>query len=83
MTRRHVPDGYIHPEHQKEYLVGELTEKVERAGFRIETVKGICPVPESVRTGVFDLDEIVRNAGVSGDPEVSYSFYVQAIKPGR
>jgi SAM-dependent methyltransferase len=81
LTRLQLPDSLIHPEHQKEYRVGELATKLERAGFRVVAAKALCPMPESARSGQFDPDEIVRNAGVTDEAEVGYLFYLEGLKP--
>jgi len=63
LTRIQSPGNLIHPEHQKEYRVSELVTKLTRHGFHIATVKGICPMPDSLATGRFDLNEMARNRG--------------------
>jgi SAM-dependent methyltransferase len=81
LTRLQSPDALIHPEHKKEYQVHELCEKLARWGFQVEETQGICPIPHSAGSGVFDYEELVRNVGLSDDPEISYMFYVRAVKP--
>ncbi len=57
LTRLQSPDKFIHPEHQKEYLVSELVEKVQNAGFVVEAQKAICPMPRSLAAKKFIPDE--------------------------
>ena len=80
LTRIQSPGNLIHPEHQKEYRVSELVDKLTRHGFHIATVKGICPMPDSLATGRFDLNEMARNRRLSDDPEEGYLFFIDAVK---
>lgn len=81
LTRLESPDAFIHPEHQKEYTVPELRAKLERWGFRVVESKGICPMPESVRTQRYQRAEMLANLRLSDDAEQSYLFFLKAIKP--
>ncbi|HEY3231396.1 MAG TPA: methyltransferase domain-containing protein, partial [Roseiflexaceae bacterium] len=81
LTRILSPDKLIHPEHKKEYYVHELKDKLERAGFAIVDSKGICPMPESLRSNAFDYGEMIRNIRLSDNPEEGYLFYIKAVKP--
>lgn len=81
LTRVQSPEQLIHPEHKKEYLVPELTQKLVRRGFRVAAVKGICPMPVSLATGQFDLSEMARNATLSDSAKNCYAFFVDAAKP--
>jgi hypothetical protein len=57
-----------------------LVDKLTRHGFHIATVKGICPMPDSLATGRFDLNEMARNRRLSDDPEEGYLFFIDAVK---
>lgn len=81
LTRIQSPDRLIHPEHQKEYYPAEIRAKLERRGFRIVDAAGICPMPESIRSGVFDFAEMTRNVALSNDPDEGYMFFFKAVKP--
>ena len=81
LTRLQSPEHLIHPEHKKEYMVHEIREMLERTGFVILETLGICPMPESLRRGVFDLQELTRNIGLSEKPEEGYLFFFKAVKP--
>jgi SAM-dependent methyltransferase len=81
LTRLQSPNELIHPEHKKEYYVHELKDKLEHWGFKIVEAKGICPMPQSLQSGVFDFAEMIRNIGLSENPEEGYLFYLKAIKP--
>jgi SAM-dependent methyltransferase len=80
LTRIQSPGNLIHPEHQKEYRFSELADKLTRHGFHIATVKGICPMPDSLASGRFDLNELARNCRLSDDPEEGYLFFIDAVK---
>lgn len=81
LTRILSPDKLIHPEHQKEYTVAELRSKLQRYGFAISAAKAICPMPETLRSGVFDYGEMIRNCGLADDAGVGFLFYLEASKP--
>ncbi len=81
LTRIQSPDKLIHPEHQKEYYPAEIRAKLEQRGFRIVDAAGICPMPESIRSGVFSFAEMTSNIALSDDPELGYMFYFKALKP--
>jgi predicted SAM-dependent methyltransferase len=80
LTRIQLPNAFIHPEHQVEYRASDLVQMTRAAGFIVQKVGGICPMPRTVRTGVFDEREIIQNARLSVNPEESYLFYIQARK---
>lgn len=80
LTRLQSPDAYIHPEHQKEYYVDEIRAKLLHAGFQIVEAKGVCPMPESLKSGRFDYREMSRNMGLSDYAEAGYVFFLKAQK---
>jgi len=81
LTRLQSPNLLIRPEHKKEYTVKEIREMLEQHGFVIVQALGICPMPESLRRKMFDPKELVRNIGLSENPEEGYLFFIKAIKP--
>jgi len=81
LTRIHSPDQYIHPEHKLEYTPAELTGMLTEGGFVVIETGGICPMPESAETGVFDPSEAFRTPLLSDDADTSYCFYVKCQKP--
>jgi len=80
LARIQSPDAFIHPEHKVEYRPAELADMIEDAGFDVQNVGGICPMPVTKRTGVFDAMEIINNVRLSDKPDECYAFYVQAAK---
>lgn len=80
LTVLHAPTGWTHPEHQKEYFVHELVDKVERQGFVITAAKSICPLPQSLAHGAIDWREMVHNSWVGEKPEEGYLFFLQCRK---
>lgn len=81
LTRLQFPDRLIHPEHKKEYTVGEMRALLQRYGFEVIKAMGICPLRESLQKGIFVEEEIVRNIRLSENPEEGYLFYLQVVKP--
>ncbi len=81
LTRLQSPYRLIHPEHQKEYTFYEMLGMLERAGFEIIGALGICPMPESLKRGLFDFKELTRNVALNERPEEGYLFFLKAIKP--
>lgn len=80
LTRLQSPHELIHPEHKKEYYVHELRTKLERWGFQIVEAKGICPMPESLRSKTFDYRELVQNIALCDNAEEGYLFFLKGMK---
>jgi predicted SAM-dependent methyltransferase len=81
LTRIESPDKFIHPEHQKEYLVHELVEMVQNVGFIVEDQKAICPMPRSLATKQFMDEEMAENMVLGDNPEEGYLFFLKCRKP--
>jgi ubiquinone/menaquinone biosynthesis C-methylase UbiE len=81
LTRILSPDKLIHPEHQKEYYVHEMESKLRWAGFEIADMKGICPMPNSLRNKEFDYGEMIRNIRLCDNPREGFLFFIRAAKP--
>lgn len=81
LTRIESPDALTHPEHQKEYRVEELRDKLLRHGFQIADELGICAMPGVVATGEWSYREMAIYPGLHDDPESCYLFYIKAQKP--
>ncbi|HKR61298.1 MAG TPA: methyltransferase domain-containing protein [Pyrinomonadaceae bacterium] len=81
LTRIHSPKQFVHPEHKVEYTPTELIELLQNGGFEVVDSGGICPMPETARTGVFDETEAFRTQALGVDAEVGYCFYVKCRKP--
>lgn len=73
--------NYSHPEHKIEYYPDELAEKVRAAGFRVEQLKAVTPLPISARLGKLSKLEIFQEARVSEEYETGFSFFLRAVKP--
>lgn len=80
LTRIQSPEALIHPEHKGEYSPSELTSMMEQVGLVIQRVGGICPMQVTVRTRVFEPQELIDNVRLSEGPDDCYAFYVQAAK---
>jgi len=81
VTRIQSPGSLIHPEHKKEYLVSELKDKLVRHGFRLAASKGVCPMPGTVASQLFDFGEMARNCALSDDVGNCYLFFLDVLKP--
>ncbi len=81
LTRIHSPNQFIHPEHKIEYVPSDLITMLKTGGFEVIETGGICPMPESAKTGVFDETEVFRMPALSDDADLSYCFYVKCQKP--
>lgn len=79
-TRLQQPD-FIDPDHKVEYLPDQLEEAIKDAGFHILEKKGLNWLPNSFRTGVFDLGELTKNFGVFDDLDRCYIQCFKAVKP--
>lgn len=63
---------FIDPDHKVEYTHGELVAKLERGGLEIVGAMGINYLGESLRSGLFSLEELMRRPGIYWDPEACY-----------
>lgn len=81
LTRIHSPEQFVHPEHKVEYTPNDLIDLLKEGGFDVIEVGGICPMPETAATGVFNATEAFRTPALSADADISYCFYVKARKP--
>ncbi len=81
LARIQSPDAFLHPEHKVEYRVDDLAARLRDVGFEIKEIKGICPMPRTVQTGIFDEQELLSNSCLSDDAEICYLFYIRCVKP--
>jgi SAM-dependent methyltransferase len=69
---------YVDPDHKYEYSPQELIDIIEPCGFTLVNQSGILPLPNSLRTGLIDYDEIVqtfyRREFLSAGSNVGYLF---------
>lgn len=80
LTKLHSPDQLTHPEHQKEYLVNELINKLVKYKFKVVGAKAICPMPMSLAKGNFNWLEIGENIRLSDSVEEGYLFFLKCCK---
>jgi hypothetical protein len=74
-------DAFIDPDHEIEYTDGELTAKLENAGFVIEERKGIAWAGRCLAEGRWDPDEVAGNAGLFAQADECYLLCYLARKP--
>ena len=74
-------DEFIDPDHDVEYTLEELRDKVVRAGFEIETVRGLNWGGPGVAEGRFDLGVLSANYGVFHAADECYLLALLARKP--
>jgi glycosyltransferase involved in cell wall biosynthesis/SAM-dependent methyltransferase len=82
LTRIQLRGSFMHPEHRVEYEVSGLVARLQAAGFTIKDVRGICPMPRTVQTGIFHEQELLDNAVLADQAEICYLFVVECVKPG-
>jgi SAM-dependent methyltransferase len=75
-----VGKQFIHPEHFVEYRPDELRLLLTEAGFEIPLERGLCEMPETVRTGLFSYEDFVFGAPISMSPERSYVQFYRCLK---
>lgn len=80
LTKLHSPDELTHPEHQKEYLVNEVIDKLVKYKFKIVAAKAICPMPKSLATGSFNWLEMGENIRLGDNVEEGYLFFIKCQK---
>ncbi|HTL90511.1 MAG TPA: methyltransferase domain-containing protein [Leptolyngbya sp.] len=81
ITRLQVRQGFIHPEHQYEYVPSELVTQLSDQGFIVVEQKAVSPMPMSFATARFSRLELIHSIGLGDDPNLGYSFYLSAQKP--
>jgi SAM-dependent methyltransferase len=74
-------DDFIDPDHDYEYTVSEMEDKLGAAGFELVERKGMNLAIESLDAGVFDAGEVTRNVGLFADVESSYLMAFVCRKP--
>jgi ubiquinone/menaquinone biosynthesis C-methylase UbiE len=65
-------DAFIDPDHEHEYTHGELSEKLQRAGFEVVDAKGLNYAGPSLAAGHFDVDQIATARGLFTEIEDCY-----------
>lgn len=80
LTRLQFPHSYIHVEHKIEYTAAQLVRLLGEAGFVTVTLRGVCPMPRSARSHVFQSRELTAEAVLSPDPTQAYILYACAHK---
>jgi SAM-dependent methyltransferase len=73
--------GYLHPEHKLEYDPEQLEKMIKAAGFQVECVRAVSPLPLSAQLGRFFRAEAYYATDLGDDPNVGFSFFVRARKP--
>ena len=74
-------DDFIDPDHDVEYTCTQLQEKVLRAGFEIETVRGLNWGGPGVAEGRFDLAALSANYGIYHAADECYLLAFLIRKP--
>jgi SAM-dependent methyltransferase len=74
-------DEMIDPDHEHEYRVDELRDKVRAAGFAVLEEKGLNLGRDGLDAGRFDVGEVARNVGLFADAEACYLIAFLCTKP--
>lgn len=74
-------DEHIDPDHEIEYRLDHLLEKVRAAGFVVTEVKGLNHLGRCLDGGEFDLEEVALHQGVFAAAEECYLLAVIAQRP--
>jgi len=74
-------DDFIDPDHDVEYTMEQLRDKVLRAGFEIETIRGLNWGGPAVARGEFDLAALSANYGVFHAADECYLLAFLIRKP--
>ncbi len=75
VTHIQCPERYLNPDHKYEYSCEEMRDLIRRHGFEITEAKGITLMRETVRSGIFQVGEMVTNVGLYDDIEACYLQY--------
>jgi SAM-dependent methyltransferase len=74
-------DDFIDPDHDVEYTLEQLRDKVIRAGFEIETIRGLNWGGPGVAQGRFDLAALSANYGIHHAADECYLLALLIRKP--
>jgi len=74
-------EDFIDPDHEVEYTLGQLRDKVIQAGFEIETIRGLNWGGPSVAQGRFDLSALSANYGIFHAADECYLLAFLIRKP--
>jgi predicted SAM-dependent methyltransferase len=74
-------DALIDPDHKVEYTLGQLRDKVQRAGFDVLTERGLNWGGPAVAEGRFDQEALAANRGIYHDAESCYLLALLVQKP--
>lgn len=72
--------AWIHPEHKIEYKPEHLRNNLRQADFTIEEEWGLCEMPRTWRTKMFDYTDFFLGAGLSANVEGCYIQYYHCRK---
>jgi ubiquinone/menaquinone biosynthesis C-methylase UbiE len=79
---RDLDEEWINPDHKIEYEHHEMLTLFDRYGFAIEVARGLCHLPESARTEVFDPAELISGERQHDDIEKCYLLAYLARRIG-
>ena len=79
---RSVGGGFVHPDHKLEYHADDLRELLTACGFEIAAARGVCEMPRTLATGVFEYEDFVLGSVLTDKPEDGYVLYFDGRKPG-
>lgn len=72
---------FIDPDHEVEYTLGQLRDKVSVAGFEVLTERGLNWGGPAVSAGGFDPEALAGNYGIFYDAEACYLLALLVRKP--
>jgi SAM-dependent methyltransferase len=75
-------EAFIDPDHDVEYTLEQLRDKVVAAGFEIETVRGLNWGGPAAVAGRYDVGALAANYGVYHDAANCYLLAFLVRKPG-
>jgi SAM-dependent methyltransferase len=74
-------DAFIDPDHEVEYTLDALTDKVTAAGFEVVTARGLNWGGTGIGRGIFDLSEVAAHNGIFYDAASCYLLALLCRKP--
>lgn len=73
--------SFIDPDHEVEYTLDALIDKVMAAGFEVVTARGLNWGGASIGRGIFDLSEVAAHNGIFYDAASCYLLALLCRKP--
>ena len=78
-----VGGGFVHPDHKIEYTPAQLRQVLQEAGFTVAHEWGLCEMPLTAKSRVFNYDDFIVGGSISTNIDDCYIQFFDCVKPGN